>query len=43
LGVDVTTIQCGKDTRKLLANYRDEHDFDNYDEALKGLLQYVEE
>lgn len=40
---DTATIQCGKDTREMLAEYRDEHDFDNYDEALKGLLQYVKE
>ena len=40
--MDVTTIQCGKQTRNKLREYRDEHEFDNYDEALKSLLQYPE-
>ena len=37
--MDVTTIQCGKDTRDLLADYRDEHNYENYDEALRNLIQ----
>jgi len=40
--MDVTTIQCGTETRDTLAAYRDNHDFDNYDEALKSLLQHAE-
>jgi hypothetical protein len=41
--MDVTTIQCGTDTRKKLAEYRDRNEFKNYDQALKSLLQRVEE
>jgi len=41
--VDVTTIQCGKDTRDKVREYRDEQGYDNYNEALKALLQHVEE
>lgn len=37
--MDVTTIQCGKDTRDSLADYRDKHGYENYDEALRNLLQ----
>jgi len=37
--MDVTTIQCGKSTRDLLRDYRDEYGYDNYDEALRNLLQ----
>jgi len=37
--MDVTTIQCGKDTRDLLADYRDKHGYENYDEALRNLIQ----
>ena len=38
--MDVTTIQCGKDTRDMVAEYRDANGYDNYDEALRGLLQH---
>jgi len=41
--MDATTIQCGTDTREMLAEYRDEHGFSNYDQALKSLLQHAEE
>lgn len=41
--MDVTTIQCGTDTRKKLAEYRDDRGFDNYDQALKSLLQRVDQ
>jgi len=37
--MDVTTIQCGKSTRDLLKEHRDKHGYDNYDEALRNLLQ----
>jgi hypothetical protein len=40
--MDATTIQCGTDTREMLAEYRDEHEFDNYDQALRSLLQHTE-
>jgi hypothetical protein len=36
--MDVTTVQCGKDTRDKLRAYRDEHDLQNYDEAIRELL-----
>lgn len=36
--MDVTTVQCGKDTRDELAEYRDENDLKNYDEAIRDLL-----
>lgn len=41
--MDVTTVQCAKATRDSLAAYRDENGFDNYNEALKSLLQHAEE
>ena len=37
--MDVTTIQCGKETRDLLADYKEEYGYDNYDQALRNLLQ----
>jgi hypothetical protein len=37
--MDVTTIQCGKETRDLLADYKDKYGYDNYDQALRNLLQ----
>lgn len=36
--MDVTTVQCGKDTRDDLREYRDENDLQNYDEAIRDLL-----
>jgi hypothetical protein len=39
--MDVTTIQCGKETRELLKAYRDENEFENYNEALRSLLQHA--
>ena len=36
--MDVTTIQCGKDTRDDLRQYRDANDLQNYDEAIIDLL-----
>jgi len=36
--MDVTTVQCGKDTRDKLATYRDKNDLQNYDEAIRDLL-----
>jgi hypothetical protein len=41
--MDVTSITCGSDTRDKLAAYRDANDFGNYDEALRSLLQRVED
>jgi hypothetical protein len=41
--MDATTIQCGTDTREMLAEYRDNNGFNNYDEALRSLLQHTEE
>ena len=40
--MDVTTIQCGKETRKMLKRYKQENEYQNYDEALRNLLQRVE-
>ena len=37
--MDVTTVQCGKDTRNELREYRDKHDLQNYDEAIRDLLE----
>lgn len=37
--MDVTTVQCGKATRDDLREYRDEHDLQNYDEAIQDLLE----
>jgi hypothetical protein len=36
--MDVTTVQCGRDTRDDLRQYRDENDLQNYDEAIRDLL-----
>ena len=41
--MDVTTIQCGKDTRKMLKEYKEANDYQNYDEALRNLIQRVQE
>jgi len=41
--MDVTTIQCGKETRDKLREYKQTRGFDNYDEAIKSLLQHTEE
>jgi len=41
--MDVTTIQCGTETREMLAEYRDDREFDNYDQALRSLLQRAEQ
>jgi hypothetical protein len=41
--MDVTTIQCGKDTRMKLKEYKEANDFANYDEALRSLMQRVQE
>ena len=40
--MDVTSITCGKETRNELREYRDEHDCDNYDEAIQQLLNNAE-
>lgn len=36
--MDVTTVSCGSETRELLADYRDKHNYPNYDAALRDLL-----
>jgi len=36
--MDITTVSCGSETRQRLADYRDEHDYPNYDVALRELL-----
>lgn len=36
--MDVTTVQCGRDTRDDLRQYRDENNLQNYDEAIRDLL-----
>jgi len=36
--MDVTTVQCGKETRNRLREYRDENGLSNYDEAIQHLL-----
>jgi len=37
--MDITTISCGSDTRDKIAEYRDENDLANYDEALRELVK----
>lgn len=39
--MDVTTVSCGAETRDKLAEFRDGHDYSNYDEALRALLSKV--
>ena len=41
--MDVTTIQCGKETREMLKEYKEANDYQNYDEALRNLIQRVQE
>ena len=41
--MDVTTIQCGKDTREMLKEYKETNNYQNYDEALRNLIQRVQE
>lgn len=36
--MDITTVPCGRETRDVLAEYRDENDLPNYDAALRELL-----
>jgi len=38
-GMDVTTVQCSKETRDRLSEYKDEHGFENYNQTLQHLLQ----
>jgi len=40
--MDATTIQCGTDTRDMLKEYKENNHYENYDEALRNLLQRVE-
>jgi hypothetical protein len=40
--MDVTTVQCGTDTRDRLREYRDDNDLQNYDEAIRDLLNQNE-
>jgi len=40
--MDVTTIQCGTTTRDLLRSYKQANGYQNYDEALRNLLQRAE-
>jgi len=40
--MDATTIQCGKDTRNRLRQYKAENNCDNYDAAINELLDEVE-
>lgn len=37
--MDITSVQVGSATREALAEYRDEHDHPNYNEALQDLLE----
>jgi hypothetical protein len=39
--MDVTTVPCGSATRDDLAEFRDEHEYPNYDEALQAMLEEV--
>jgi len=41
--MDATTIMIGKETRNEFREYKEEQGFDNYDEALKSLLQHTKE
>jgi Arc/MetJ-type ribon-helix-helix transcriptional regulator len=41
--MDITSISCGSDTRDKLQEYRDANGYQNYDEALRNLLQSVED
>ena len=36
----IATVSC--ETRERVANYRDQYDYANYDEALNGLLDEVD-
>jgi len=40
--MDVTTIQCGKETRNNLKSYKEDNGLDNYDEAIRSLLAAVD-
>lgn len=40
--MDVTSIQIGGDTRDRLREYKDDHGYQNYDEAVRNLLQRFE-
>lgn len=39
--MDITTVSCGTSTRQALAEYVEEHGYDNYDEALQAMLTEV--
>jgi len=39
--MDITTISCGSATRDEIADFRDAHDYPNYDAALSALLEEV--
>jgi Arc/MetJ-type ribon-helix-helix transcriptional regulator len=41
--VDITSVSCGHETRDRLKEYRDANGYQNYDEALRNLLQRVED
>lgn len=41
--MDITTVSCGERTRDSLAEYRDNRGFQNYDAALRDLLEKVEQ
>jgi len=40
--MDATSVTLGSDTRDRLKEYKAENGFQNYDEAVKSLLQRVE-
>jgi len=39
--MDITTIPVGSDTRNAIREYKQENDFQNYDEAMQALLDEV--
>jgi hypothetical protein len=41
--MDITTVSCGGETRKRLADYRDQNGHPNYDDALQELLEVATE
>jgi len=41
--MDTTTIQLSKDTRDLLKDYKTENSYQNYNQAVRAILQRVED
>lgn len=37
--MDITTVQCGRDTRDRLKAYKNDNDLQNYDETIRELLE----